>query len=218
MPNTPYYQDDSVTIYYADCHNILPTIPNESIDLVLTDPPYLKECLYTYDYLANDTPRLMVKGASLVTIVGHYAIPKVVAKFEGKLKWRWMFNMSQLVGSHARMAMGIEVTWKPCLWYVKDAYPQGRGFIRDSFVVDGRCGQIKEHHKWEQDTSWANFFISKLSQVNDTILDPFLGSGTTAYCAKKLGRKCIGIEIEEKYCEIAAKRCREVTRCLEPSS
>jgi len=43
----------------------------------------------------------------------------------------------------------------------------------------------------------------------DLILDPFLGSGTTAYCAKKLNRKCIGIEIEEKYCEIAANRCRQ---------
>ena len=47
------------------------------------------------------------------------------------------------------------------------------------------------------------------------ILDPFLGSGTTAYCAKKLGRKCIGIEIEEKYCEIAARRCAQSVMKLE---
>jgi len=51
--------------------------------------------------------------------------------------------------------------------------------------------------------------IKFYTYVGDTILDPFLGSGTTAYCAKKLGRKCIGIEIEEKYCEIAANRCRQ---------
>ena len=52
-------------------------------------------------------------------------------------------------------------------------------------------------------------FIALLSFKNDLILDPFMGSGTTAWCAKKLGRRCIGIEIEEKYCKIAANRCRQ---------
>jgi site-specific DNA-methyltransferase (adenine-specific) len=57
--------------------------------------------------------------------------------------------------------------------------------------------------------------IASYSEPNALILDPFLGSGTTAYCAKKLGRKCIGIEIEEKYCEIAAKRCSQTVMNLE---
>ncbi len=51
--------------------------------------------------------------------------------------------------------------------------------------------------------------LQLLSFLEDTVLDPFLGSGTTAYCAKKLNRHCIGIEIKEKYCEIAANRCRQ---------
>ena len=204
----PYYSDKWRVIVKGDSRDVLPLLHNTCIDLVLTDPPYLREFLYTYDYLANLCPRVMSRGASLVAIVGHFAIPEVVAKFTGKLKWRWMFNMSQLDGSHARMAMGIEVCWKPVLWYVKDAYPSGRGFIKDSFVVDGKDGQKKVNHKWEQDSSWAEFFIRKLARGDDDIvLDPFLGSGTTALVAGKLNRKCIGIELSEEYCEIAANRC-----------
>jgi site-specific DNA-methyltransferase (adenine-specific) len=60
--------------------------------------------------------------------------------------------------------------------------------------------------KPERPIAW---FIERLSSPGQMILDPFLGSGTTAYCAKKLQRRCIGIEIEEKYCEIAARRCQQ---------
>lgn len=205
----PYYRDDWITIYNADCHVVMPDLQDSTIDLVHTDPPYKREFLYTYDYLANDCPRLMKRGASLITIVGHFAIPDVIKKFDGKLKYRWMFCMNQFQGTHARMAMGIEVMWKPILWYVKEAYPQGRGFIKDGFIVSGKDGQTKERHEWEQDSSWANYFISKLTSINDTVLDPFLGSGTVAVTAKALARHCVGIEIDEKYCEIAAKRCSE---------
>ena len=61
----------------------------------------------------------------------------------------------------------------------------------------------------------AEFWILLIAKDVEIVLDPFLGSGTTAYCAKKLGRKCIGIEIEEKYCEIAARRCSQSVMRLE---
>jgi len=182
------------------------TIDDNSIDLVLTDPPYLKEFLYTYDYLAQECPRILKRGGSLVTIVGHYAIPEVVSKFTGKLKYRWMFCMNQFDGPHPRMAMGIEVLWKPILWYVKDVYPQGRGFIKDGFRVTGSEGKEKKLHKWEQDISWAEFFVSKLTKEGDIVLDPFMGSGTTGEACKHLNRNFIGIEIEPDVFEIARAR------------
>ena len=70
-------------------------------------------------------------------------------------------------------------------------------------------------HPCQMPTELAARAIMFSSKEGDIILDPFLGSGTTAYCAKKLNRKCIGIEIEEKYCEIAAKRCSQSVMRLE---
>jgi len=64
-------------------------------------------------------------------------------------------------------------------------------------------------HATPKPVDLINNIIRHSSDEGDLILDPFLGSGTTAYCAKKLGRKCIGIEIAPKYCEIAAKRCSQ---------
>ncbi len=61
----------------------------------------------------------------------------------------------------------------------------------------------------QKPTGLFKVLISQSTQQGEVILDPFLGSGTTAYCAKKLGRKCIGIEIEERYAEIAARRCSQ---------
>jgi len=81
-------------------------------------------------------------------------------------------------------------------------------------VIEG-SGREKRLHNWQQGEAELGRLVLKFSEENNIILDPFLGSGTTAYCAKKLGRKCIGIEIEEKYCEIAARRCSQSVMRLE---
>lgn len=70
-------------------------------------------------------------------------------------------------------------------------------------------------HPTQKPEALFQFLINTYTNADDLILDPFLGSGTTAYCAKKLNRHCIGIEIEEKYCEIAARRCMQSVMPLE---
>ena len=194
-------------IYCMDFKDGQKLIDDISIDLVFTDPPYLKEYLYTYQYLADYCPRVMKRGASLVCIVGHFALEQVISMFVGKLKYRWINCMNQFNGSHARMAMGIEVMWKPMLWYVKEAYPSGRGFLRDGIEITGKNGQNKESgHKWEQDETWATYYIEKLTKPGDVVLDPYMGSGTVADVCMKLGRKFIGFEVEQEYVNMANKR------------
>jgi len=197
-------------LYHGDCSEVMPRFKEESIDLVFTDPPYLKKYLYTYNYLADHCPRIMKDGASLMTIAAHYALPYIIKAFDEKLKYRWMICMNQFNGSHARMAMGIEVMWKPILWYVKRAYPMGRGFLRDGIEITGKSGQKKKLHKWQQDETWAEYYIQKLTREKDIVLDPFMGSGTTGEACIKTGRRFIGIEKEEKYFQIAKERLEQV--------
>lgn len=206
-----YFQTDRGILYCGDCLEIMKQFPENSVGLVLVDPPYPKKYSYTYDYLADCSPKIMKSGASLIVVIEHYALPNIIEKFNGKLKYRWIFCMNQEEGSHPRMAMGIEVMWKPILWYVKKAYPHGRGFIKDMVRITQKDGVTKKYHKWQQSVQWAEFFISKLTKENNLILDPFIGSGTTAVACERLNRRWIGIEINPEYCEIAKQRILKET-------
>jgi len=64
----------------------------------------------------------------------------------------------------------------------------------------------KVDHPCPKPIRWVTWLTSMVSQEGETVLDPFMGSGTTLRAARDLGRKAIGIEIEERYCEIAARR------------
>jgi len=86
-------------------------------------------------------------------------------------------------------------------------YSIGGGHIASSKLAHQHPAIFPEQLAQDHIISWSN--------PDDLILDPFLGSGTTAVCAKKLGRKCIGIEIEERYAEIAAKRLSQSVMRLE---
>jgi DNA modification methylase len=86
-------------------------------------------------------------------------------------------------------------------------YDVGGGHVTNFKPAYEHPAIFPEKLAYDHIISWSN--------PDDLVLDPFLGSGTTAYCAKKLGRRCIGIEIEEKYCEIAAKRCMQSVMQLE---
>ena len=196
---------DVSQIIQGDAKTVLQELPTKCVDLVFTDPPYPRAYKETFQHLADYCPRLMKRGASLVSITPHYLLEEVMVMFLGKLKYRWILNMSQIEGSHPRMAMGIEVGWKPMLWYVKEAYPSGRGFLRDWIEIQGKAGIKKENHEWEQDIDWATYYIGKLTKPGDLVLDPYFGSGTVGDVCKALGRTYIGIDIDP----IAIKTAQE---------
>jgi len=195
-------------IYTGDARELAKAIPDESVDLIFTDPPYPKEYQHTYQALADESPRILKHGASLMTIVPHYSLPDVIGMFAGRLKYRWTMCMNQFSGKHSRMAMGIEVMWKPILWYVKGSYPQGRGFLRDGIEISGRDGQVKSRHYWEQDAAWAEYYVERLSSEGAAVIDFYCGSGTVPAVCNILGRRYLAFEIDPDTAEMARERVR----------
>jgi len=191
----PYYQDEWVTIYNGDCREILPELPK--VDLVLTDPPYgigiasnpfrQKHEKSEWDNAVVDAELLRTaveKGKEAIIWGGNYFGLPANQCF---LVWDKLQpqNFSSAMCEMAWTNMG-----KPAKIYRK-------------WVVS----YAKQHptQKPEPLMEWCIL----LADNPQTILDPFMGSGTTVRASLNLLRHCIGIEIEEKYCEIAAKRCSQ---------
>jgi len=198
----PYYEKNGITIYHGDCLEILPQLEPESFDACIADFPYEKKYLHLYSGVARELPQLLVRGGSYLLIVPHYALyyPELL-EINNYLKYRWIHSMWQMDGPHPRMAMGVEIVWKPILWYVNDAWPQGRGFVKDGFVNQP---PQKANHKWEQAPSWAEFCL-KFVPPGGRVLDPTVGSGTLLLKARELGYSAVGIDVDEEACETCVR-------------
>ena len=210
----PYYLDREYgqAIYCADCRLVLPQIPDKSIDLVLTDPPYgvnldltwLSELHLAHSKPANKLDRAIV-GDEGMDLKWVFSYPKWVCfgfpYITNDLATGWLVWDKQpgLIDTDRTMTTPIEMALTNCWKGFRLVRAMWAGYMRDG-------GEHRFAHPTQKPQKVISYCINKASEVGDIILDPFLGSGTTAHCAKKLGCKCIGIEIEEKYCQIAKQR------------
>lgn len=188
---TPYYQDKWVTIYHGDCREILPQL-NVKVDLILTDLPYPDQhpeygnC--NISFLKSFTCRQLVFWTAKDNFPLDYTAIHIWDKRTSFTEYERIFERN---GNHhyklfSERTMGTK-----------------------SPIIAQIYQDIITEHPSQKPQRLITRIISESSNPNDLILDPFLGSGTTCYCAKKLNRYSIGIEIEEKYCEIAARRCSQ---------
>ena len=202
---TPYYQDDSCTIYHADCRDILPQL--EPVDLVLTDPPYGigedggdkkrrrdYEPLVVHEKFNWDQDRPNREIFQMI-----FACSKHQAIFGGNYftdylppSMGWIYWDKRMGGDFSDGEL-IFTSQKKAL----------RRF--DVSPFENLRGGHDRQHPTQKPLSLMKYLILRFENAQ-TILDPFMGSGTTLVAAKNLDRKAIGIEREEKYCEIAVKR------------
>jgi site-specific DNA-methyltransferase (adenine-specific) len=200
-------------VHCADCLEFMKQIPDKSIDLVLTDPPY------GIDYNKNDRNRpneshyeniendnLQLNYSVLIRELQRISIKLIVFGAESFYKdlphrGRWICWDKRLCEKADKMlGSSFELAWVD----TDSGYYKTYRVLHGGVVNDD--GQGERIHPTQKPINLFAKIIKDFSKEGNIILDPFVGSGTTAIACERLGRKWIGIEISDKYCEIARKR------------
>ncbi len=223
----PYYEADGITIYHGDCREIMLTLghfdPHPEIgypfDALVTDPPYgvlLGEAGTGQERERN------VQPYSMFSDTPQYLIEMVIPAIREALS---KCRRAGLTPGN-RNAFRYPEPDDFGVWYNPAGCGRGRwGFILAHIIfyygVDPNAGQkatatstsnkqfddnLAGDHPCPKPLAFARWLVEKVSMPGELVLDPFMGSGTTLRAAKDCGRRAVGIEIEERYCEIAAKR------------
>lgn len=211
MP-TPYYDDGKgIVIWNCDCRDVLPTMEAGSANLVLTDPPY------GISYVHGARKGGVLLGCDGVAIRGDnrpFNLPALLGLGQKVVLWGANHYANSLPASPGwlvwdkRGAKGIndqsdcELAWTNFLTTARVYYRQWNGAVRG-----GREQAEGRVHPAQKPVALFAWCIGKaVLGPNALVVDPFMGSGTTLVAAKELGLRALGMELEERYCEIAAKR------------
>jgi hypothetical protein len=180
-------------------------VPDESVALIFTDPPYDRASLPLYGALAEFSGRALAPGGSLLVYAPNYALPQVFALMEGHLRFWWLIALVYDGGGRTLMReYGIRVAWKPLLWFVKGGRLNKQAIVSDVILKP----QEKTEHEWQQSQTEANALIEALTAPGDLVVDPMCGSGTTLVAAQQSGRRWCGIDADQAALAIAAERIR----------
>lgn len=196
---------DTVTLYNQDFKTA--PVPDNSVSLIMTDPPYHEKYLPLFGDLSKHAARVLRDGGSLITYAGHFNIGKVINMMESQgLKFHWIISVVHSGPSASVFGRKILVGWKPMLWFTKGDYkgPFVRDLIKSEF-------QGKELHEWAQSTVEADYYIKHITIENDIVYDPFLGQGTFGISAVKQNRQFIGCEIDKDHFENARRLISDAT-------
>lgn len=225
---SPYYEDDFVTIYHGDCREVCRRLPRSSTHLLLTDPPYgvsWSSGLGQMGGIVGDDGSLdvvaCVREAAETLLSGRHMyvfgpadLTKVTVGATAELVWdKGKFGLGDLSipwgPSHERIGFGVWVKYRSQADVGGMAARLRRGSVLH--FPKQNNGRGAQTHPTEKPVQLLRYLIEASSTFGEVVLDPFAGSGSTLVAARVEGRRAIGIEIEERFCEVAANRLAQGT-------
>lgn len=191
--------DDSIKpeikIECGDFRKRIKKIPDNSIDLVLTDPPYPKEYLPLWIDLAKESLRVLKPSGFLISYSGDYYLPEILTMLSKYLNYYCLGALYHKgrIGQDFQRHMFNRA--KPILFFYKPPFKKQEKWLQN-VVVSEKAN--KEFHKWGQSVEPFVKLIECFSKPLDTVLDPCLGGGSVLEAAIKTKRNFIGYEIDRK--------------------
>ena len=212
----PVYDVDGITIYHADCVDVLPLIEPDDVGLLLTDPPY------GIGYVAGDGVTTIVGDDEpfdpthlleydRCVIWGAQNFADKLPSSAGWLVWSKIQSQSMIDGTSRMASSPVELAWSNVATAPK---------LFNHFWAGGNWYRASERfvslHPTQKPVSLMRWVLDKWTEPGDLVLDPYMGSGPIARACADLGRRYIGIEIVEEYVNTAIARLGQTAMVFEP--
>ena len=208
----PYFETELGKLYHGDCLEIMPLI-NEKIDMVLTDPPYGIN-------LDTDYKKLYGTGKKHERIINDQTPFDFKVFKDLEIKEQFWFGAERYINLP-------NTTGGWLVWY--KYYPDQKERFAGDFDliwskqkhrytvikikginVNWQTAKEFVGHPTQKPIELMKYFIIKYTKIRNIVVDPYVGSGTTAVACEQLNRRWIGIEISKEYCDIAVNRLRQI--------
>jgi hypothetical protein len=195
--------DALIEMIHGDFYERSTSLATESVDAIITDPPYPQQYLPLWDQLGEMAMRTLKPGGWCIAYSGKQHLDQVIRKMtDAGLSFYWQIIFKQTVTAtiHARK---VNTVYKPILVFQKPPITPPESYFMD--IIQGH-GIEKDGHQWQQSENGFATLIEQFTNVGDLIVEPFAGAGTCPAVAKKLNRRCIAYEIDEGSHAISCQR------------
>jgi SAM-dependent methyltransferase len=205
---------EDVRIVCGDFREVCASLPENSVDLVLTDPPYDRDSVPLWDDLGRVAARVLRPGGYLISYCGQVALPDALAALGRHLAYYWVLVNLHATGESVRLwSRRFWVNWKPLLVFCSGDNPWPHRWMSDVVRVPAaHAREAKRLHDWGQPVEEARLLIEAFCPEGGLVLDPMCGGGTVPLAAALCGRRAVGVEIDE---QVALRTRARVARALE---
>jgi DNA modification methylase len=168
-------------------------VPENTVDMILTDPPYGKEYVPLWGDLGRFATHALKDGGLLVAYCGHANLLDCCNQLSQSLKYLWISALIHSGTLADVYGLRFIAGWKPIVIFCKGHYEAHDEWFKD--VIEG-TGREKGSHDWQQAVGELTYFLNYFTKPQDFVVDPFCGSGTTLVACKNMNRRYLGFDID----------------------